>query len=402
MEWGYFSRFLFFPGGNVTAGLSEAKLRRISGNHSSIENAMLAAIVECSDDAIIGKTLDGVITTWNAAAQRMFGYSAGEAIGQHMSMLLPPDRLDEEEGILTQLRKGKRVDHFETVRLSKAGKEIHVSVTSSPIRNSEGEIVGASKIARDISAQKRADAAIRWQQSAMEHMARLNTMGEMAAGLAHEINQPLSSVLTYAGVSLDMARSEQGSLKQIATALENVFSETQRAGEIIRRLRDFIHKREPSRELVNVNELIQDSVHLLQHDLRQAEITVHMKLASHLPGVSADRVQLVQVLVNLVRNARDAMIDPGATGRELIIASSAQGNELKIEVIDRGCGLTSDQMNRLFDRFFSTKATGLGMGLAISKTIIDSLDGRLTGTRNEGNAGMNFSISLPIQNQETL
>ena len=365
-----------------------------------IEDSMLAAIVDSSDDAILSKTLDGIITSWNAAAERIFGYEAEEAIGQHMVMLLPPDRLDEEATILAKLRRGERVDHFETVRVAKNGQRLDVSITSSPIRNSLGKIIGASKIVRDITDQKRAEAAMRWQQSAMEHLARLNTMGEMAEGLAHELNQPLASIMTYAGVSLDGVKSETISTLGIASALEGVVSESRRAGEIIRRLRDFIRKRNPSCEPVDVNTLVHDALHLLEHDFRLSEITLHLKLGSDLPRVLADPIQVVQVLVNLLRNARDAMVDPGAGGKELTVASSVSGELIQVDVIDQGCGMAPEQMDRLFDRFFSTKAAGLGMGLAISRTIVNSFGGQLHGTNNTQGGGMTFSMTLPIQHRK--
>ena len=358
----------------------------------------LKCYVDSSDDAIISKTLNGVITTWNAAAKRIFGYEPHEVIGRNISVLLPPERFDEEIAILSKLRAGERVGHLETIRVSKSGQRLNMLITSSPIRDASGQVIGACKIARDITEQRRAEAAIRSQQSAMEHLARFNIMGELSIGLAHEINQPMASILTYAGVTLNAARSANPSLKNIALALENIVNETSRAGVIIRQLRDFIRKRDPSCEMVDVNALIRDAAQMLGHDFTLSGIAVTLKLAIGLPGVLADPVQFVQVLINLMQNARDAMMDPGAGGRELTINSSTDGHEITIDVIDRGCGVTTDQMNCLFDRFFSTKAAGLGMGLAISKTIIDSLGGRLTAAENE-QFGMTFTITFPAPNQ---
>jgi PAS domain S-box-containing protein len=366
-------------------------------DRSHMEHALLAAIVESSDDAIISKTLDGIITTWNAAAERIFGYSADEAIGQPILMLLPVERLHEEAEILSKLSLGERIEHLETVRLAKDGRQVQVSISSSPVRDASGRIAGASKIVRDISEKNQAEAAMLWQQSAMEHMARLNTMGEMAAGLAHELNQPLASILTYTGVSLDAIRTKSMSVDRIAQALQEVANETHRAGEIIRRLRDFIRKRDPKLESVDLNALVEDSVHLLEHEFRNAEIALHMKLAMDLPRIEADPVQFVQVLVNLLRNARDAMTDSGAVGDELTVSTRLDEDELVIDVVDRGCGVSEERLHRLFDRFYSTKAAGLGMGLAISRTIIDSLGGRLSGARNARGGGMTFSIRLPVE-----
>ncbi len=361
------------------------------------DKAMLAAIVDSSDDAIISKTLDSIITTWNAAAERIFGYSSEEAVGRSIMMLLPDDRADEETVILAKLRNGESVSHFETVRVTKFGRKLDVSVTISPVKDASGQIIGASKIVRDITEQKRAAAAMLMQQSAMEHMARLNTMGEMTAVLAHELNQPLASILNYAGVSLDVVRSGEACPERIAPALQEVINETLRAGEIIRRLRAFISKREPACEAVDVNALLRDSLHLLEHDLRLASITVCLLLSDVAPVVWADPVQLAQVLVNLIRNARDAMQDPTAAGRELAITSSASTAEVRIDVVDQGCGLPSGQLPQLFNHFFTTKPAGLGMGLAISRRIIESFGGRLTGVLNPHASGMTFRITLPVR-----
>jgi C4-dicarboxylate-specific signal transduction histidine kinase len=229
----------------------------------------------------------------------------------------------------------------------------------------------------------------------MEHLARLNTMGEMAAGLAHELNQPLASILTYAGSSLNSIMSDNASFERIAPALQEVVNETRRASEIIRRLRSFIRKRDPHQEPTNVNMLILDAWHMMKHDLTHAEITPHLKLGHELPMALVDSVQIVQVLVNLIRNARDAMLEPGAKGRDLTITSSNFEDGIQVDVTDQGCGVTADQLKRLFDPFYSTKTHGLGMGLAISRSIIQSLGGRLSAKVNP-KGGMTFSIMLPV------
>jgi len=366
-------------------------------NQWEIDHATLAAIVESSDDAIISKTLDGIIVTWNPAAFHIFGYSAEETIGRSIAMLLPPDRLNEEATILAKLRLGERVEHLETVRLTKDGREINVSITCSPIKDRGGQIIGASKIARDITQKKIVEAAMQQQQVEVKHLARQNTMGEMAAGLAHELNQPLACILNYASAALDILRNGQASTEKVAPALKEVVNETKRAGEIIRRLRDFIRKREPSIELVDLNQTIEDAVHLLEHDLRLAGISVELNLGQNLPKVNADPVQFVQVMVNLVRNARDAMLDANAPGSTLTISSAFDGKEVRVDVIDRGCGVSKENLHHLFDRFYTTKANGLGMGLAISKSIVESLGGHLSAVANCLGGGMKFCIALQLQ-----
>ena len=159
----------------------------------------LASIVDSSDDAIIGKTLDGIVTAWNQAAEAMFGYTGDEIIGRPIEILLPPDRAHEEAMILDRLRRGEHLRHFETVRLRKDDSAVEVSLTISPIHNASGEIIGASKIARDISAERRSQSRIAELQAELVHVARLSTMGQMASAIAHELNQPLTAVGNYAG-----------------------------------------------------------------------------------------------------------------------------------------------------------------------------------------------------------
>jgi PAS domain S-box-containing protein len=362
----------------------------------AIDQAILAAIVESSDDAIIGKTLDGVITTWNAAAERIFEYSADEAIGQSIRILLPPDRYGEESDILDKLRRGERVDHVETVRRTKGGRILHVSLTSSPLRNAAGKIVGASKILRDITGRKETEETLRRQQQVMEHLSRLNTANEMAVSLAHELNQPLEVILNYAGGSLDMVTGKTPPIDKIASALTEVVKEINRIGEIIRRQRRFIRNGDPKRELVNVNALVSDAVCMIESDFKHAGITVQLDLAKRLPTVLVDSVQLMQVFVNLLRNARDAMVDPAAAAREMRIISSLANERLQIDFVDRGCGVAPDRLHQLFDPFVTTKPAGLGMGLAISKTIVQSFQGSLSATINPIGGGMTFGVSLPI------
>ncbi len=359
------------------------------------DHAVLAAIVECSDDAILSKTLDGTIMTWNPAAERMFGYTPLEAIGQSILMLIPEDRRGEESHIQDCLQRGERVDHLETVRLAKDGRELQVSITSSPIRNQAGAVVGASKIVRDVTETRQLEAALLSEQLAMEHLVRVHSMGELASGLAHELNQPLESILNYAGTSLQLLRSPNATREDVAPALERVIRETKRAGEIIGRIRDAVRKRVPRLIPVSVPDLVEETINLLANDLRRDGIAVHHDFPPNQAVVRADRVQLTQVLVNLVGNARDAMAGQPPSQRTLTIRSSFMDGNVVVRVIDSGSGLDSAGMSRLFTRFYSTKPEGLGMGLAISKSIISSFGGTLEAAANVGAPGMTFTIVLP-------
>ena len=176
---------------------------------------LLAAIVESSHDAIVSKSLNGVITSWNKGAERLFGYAAEEAVGQNITLIIPPERRDEERTILEQLTRGERVDHFETVRMRKDGSLLDVSLTISPMKDVSGRVVGASKLARDITEQKRAEEALRQAQTDLAHASRLTTMGEFTASLAHEVKQPIAAIVTDANtcvrwIARDRTRSDRG------------------------------------------------------------------------------------------------------------------------------------------------------------------------------------------------
>ena len=222
----------------------------------------LATIVESSDDAIVGKTLEGVVTAWNSAAEAMFGYRAEEMIGQPITLLLPPDRLDEEAMILDRLRRGERLRHYETVRLRKDGSEIAVSLTISPILDASGTIIGASKIVRDITAERRSQSRIQELQAELAHVARLSTMGQMASAIAHELNQPLTAVGNYASALGRVLANANADPDRARDIVERIRQQTTRAGEVIRRLREHVAKRSTTRRREDVNAVVSEAVEL--------------------------------------------------------------------------------------------------------------------------------------------
>jgi PAS domain S-box-containing protein len=364
-------------------------------SHKLQDSALLAAIVESSDDAIIGKTLDGIITSWNNGARRIFGYTADEAIGQHISILIPPGRENEEPQIQERLRLGERVDHFDTVRVTKSGECVDVSLTISPIRDAGGQIVGASKISRDISERKRAEEQARRRDAELAHLWRVGAMGNIAAGLAHELNQPLAAIMNYAGVCVNLAKTAPLPQEKLLLALNGVIGETQRAGAIISRLRSFVAKQAPRSAAVDLNELVRRSIALLDFELRHAELAVQLQLATDLQPALADGVQIQQVLVNLLSNALQAMDHLPASERNLMVQTRRVDDKFaEIAVIDSGKGLAPEQLPHLFEPFFTTKPQGLGMGLNISRSIIERHGGRLCAGVNPTD-GMRFSLTLP-------
>jgi PAS domain S-box-containing protein len=357
---------------------------------------LLAAIVESSHDAIVSKSLSGVITSWNKGAERLFGYAAEEAVGQNITLIIPPERRDEERTIIEQLTRGERVDHFETVRMRKDGSLLDVSLTISPMKDASGRVVGASKLGRDITERKRAEEALRQAQTDLAHASRLTTMGEFTASLAHEVNQPIAAAVTSANSCLRWLAAEVPNLDKARAAAIRIVNDGTRAAEIISRIRMLFKKGTPQQELLDVNEVVREMIVLLEDEASRHSISIRTELAEDLPHVIGDRVQLQQVLMNLIVNGVDAMHDVDRP-RELIIKSqSAENNELLMSVSDTGVGLPWQQADQIFNAFFTTKPHGTGMGLRISRSIIESHGGRLWAADNSPR-GATFCFTLPAK-----
>jgi PAS domain S-box-containing protein len=354
----------------------------------------LMAIAASSDDAIISKTLGGIITSWNAGAQRIFGYTAEEAVGRPIKMLIPPDREDEESQIIDRLRRGESVEHFETVRILKDGRQIHVSLAISPIKNSAGQIIGAAKIARDITEQKRAEEALRQSQAELAHVSRVTTMGELTVSLAHEVNQPIAAALTNAKTCMRWLARDSPNIDEAREAAMRIVEDGTRASDIISRVRLLFEKGRPERTSVDVNELIREMIVLLRSEALRDAIAIRTELAADCPSVMSDRVQLQQVLMNLIVNGIDAMKHVQGA-RELVIASQCTGpDQVRVSVSDTGVGLPP-QTDQIFKPFFTTKPHGTGMGLSISRSIVESHGGRLWATENPSR-GATFHVALPV------
>jgi PAS domain S-box-containing protein len=362
----------------------------------------LAAIVEASTDAIIGKTLAGIITSWNAGAVAMYGYAAEEMIGRDISVLFPPDRPGELAPILDQIRRGGRVDHYETKRVRKDGTVIDVSVSVSPVRDGSGAIVGAATVARDITERKWAEAERRAGEALLHQAERMETLGQLAGGIAGEFNNLLSAIMGYAALVAPATADNpavQADLQQIQAAAG-------RAARLARELLVF-SRREPGQpEKVDLN-----SVLVRIRGLLSASIGGHIELrlitAPGLPAVMADRGQIEQVLLNLAINARDAMPHGGAltvtTG--LTDLSTVQGDEwpaarpgkyVELTVSDTGFGMDAETMRHVFEPFFTTRPQGQGTGLGLSTVygIITKAGGGITIDSEEGK-GTTFHIYLP-------
>lgn len=510
--------------------LAEGVVLDIADRRSELRSkARLAAIVTSSDDAIIGKTVDGIVTDWNGAAQTIFGYSPDEMIGKPIALLLPPDRKDEERQILAKIQKGERVDHFETRRLRKDGAVIDVSVTVSPVFDDEGTLIGASKIARDITATRIAERALREREAHLQSvldtvpdamividtrgiiqsfsataeaqfgyrpeevigrnvsmlmpepyrsqhdgylarylatgerriigigrlvvgrrrdgstfpmelavgemrsgerrfftgflrdlterqetqkrlqdlqgelifMSRFTALGEMASTFAHELNQPLAAAANY----LNAARRLVGAGRQedaveISTAMERAADQMLRAGQIIKRMRDFVARGESARQPEDLRKLIEEASALALVGIKQTGTHVSFDFDPGTGIVSVDKVQIQQVILNLMRNAIEAMEE--VTQRELVVSTRVTDPDtVEVAVCDSGPGIAPDIAAKLFQPFVSSKRQGMGVGLSISRTIIEGHGGRLWAEPNP-TGGTIFRLTLKRSSEEDI
>ena len=338
----------------------------------------LAAVVESSDDAIISKTLDGVITSWNRGAERIYGYSASEVTGKSATLLFPSRNADELRGILERVQRGEGLEHYETRQVRKDGIEIDVSLTISPMKNTSGEIIGACVITRDITELKKAAEELQAAQAQVAHMSRATTMGELAASIAHEVNQPLGAIVTNGYACLRWLNRAEPNLEEVRAAVDAMVRQGERAGEVIQKIRSLLGNRPPQMSPVDMNELVNEVLILTRNEIVRRGVAFRTELAPDLPVIKGDSVQLQQVLLNLILNALEAMSASTQPESELLITSQMEGpGRIGVAVHDSGVGIDTKNMDRLFRPFYTTKAAGMGMGLSISRSIIEAHGGRL-------------------------
>jgi two-component system sensor kinase FixL len=359
---------------------------------------LLAAVVASSDDAIISKSVDGIVTGWNPAAERIFGYSADEMIGHPIAALSAPGREGEMPAILEQVKRGERIDHMETVRRHKSGRLVNIFLTVSPIYDTAGRLIGASKLARDITAAKLVEAdlsaareQLEQQRSELLHATRLSELGQLAAALAHEVNQPLSAIANYL-TGVQHLRRKAANDEKVDEGVARAVEQALRAGEIIRRLRGFARPSRGEMQPEPINQILQDAVALAGLDVRAAGIDIRLRQdpAAHL--VAADRIEIQQVVFNLVRNAIDAV--SGQRNKIVSLSTAMRGPEIEVAVADSGPGLAPAVKDRLFQPFVTTKTTGMGIGLSICRRIVDGHGGRLWAEDNP-QGGAIFRFTLP-------
>ena len=367
----------------------------------------LAAIVESSADAIIGKTLDGTITSWNAGAEHMYGYAAAEVVGRNVSVIIPLDQAGELATILDRLGRGDRIEHFETQRRCKDGRVLDVSVSISPIRDVGGAVVGASTVARDVTERNLAEAERHAIAQERHQSERLRTLGQLAGGIAHDFNNLLAAILSYSGF-VAAASADRPAVRADAEQIE---AAAKRAARLTRQLLIFSRQDCAETEVLDLNVIVADMRRLLSTSTRSVNIETDIELqvcpVAHLAVIAGDRGQVEQVLLNLAVNARDAMpqggtLTIGTRAAELDEAYAAlhsgisPGPYVELSVSDTGTGMSAEVASRIFEPFFTTKPVGdgTGLGLATVHSIVTEAGGSMSVDSEEG-AGTTFRLCFP-------
>jgi PAS domain S-box-containing protein len=348
----------------------------------------LAAIVDSSDDAIVSKDLNGIITSWNDSAERIFGYTAQEIVGQPVTLLIPPELQDDEPRILAKIRAGQRIEHFETVRVRKNGERIDVSLTVSPVRDQSGNVIGVAKVARDITQQKKLEDALHTSE-------RLASVGRLAATVAHEINNPLEAVTNF----IYLAKQQPGLPEDVRLYLEHADRELGRVSHIAQQTLGFYRAKSQPAPLL-VSSVIEDVLAVYESKFLYKGLRVERRVWPDLT-IHASQGDLKQILSNLIVNAIDAC-RPG--GRIVIGARASWSFQsgrkgVRITVADNGMGMSADDKQKLFTPFFTTKKhVGTGLGLWIAKDLLEKKEGTIRfRSRNQGKSGTVVTIFLPLQ-----
>jgi len=351
----------------------------------------LAAIVENSDDAIIGKTLDGTIISWNKSAERIYGYMSQEIIGKSISILVPFGQPNELLGILEKIKVGDHIDHYETVRVRKDGEEVNISLTISPIKDIAGNIIGASTIARDITERKKIKKKSQEIKDELDRNKKFIVLGKLAGGIGHELRNPLGAIknaIYFLNMVLEKPEPE------VKETLEILEREVISSEKIIYSLLSYAHPKSLVVRKVAINDIIRN---VFSRSLIPRNVELIDKLGNSLPYVLADPDLLGQVFGNITLNAIQAM----SKGGQLIVKSEVQNQDfLSISFNDSGEGISEENLKKLFTPLFTTKAKGIGLGLAICKTIIDKHRGIIE-VQSELGRGTTFLIKLPINRKVT-
>ena len=366
--------------------------------------ALLAGIVDSSEDAIVSKSLDGIITSWNHAAERMFGWTSEEAVGKSITMIIPQEMRDEETMILGRLRQGERIEHFETIRCAKDGRRLNISLSISPVRNQEGQVIGASKIARDITERVRIEeekaSLLASERAARERAeAASRAKDEFVAMISHEIRSPLNAILGWS----QMLR--QGTLDKTATtnALESIERNARAQAQLVSDLLDISRvitgKLRINARPVDITNSLESALESIRPAAEAKQIHIEVESEPYATVVTGDADRLQQVFWNLLSNA----VKFTPRGGQVEVKVARVESQLEMAFSDTGAGISREFLPYIFDRFTQADTTsarshtGLGLGLAIVRHIIELHGGTVSAESKGLGKGATFRITLPVR-----
>jgi PAS domain S-box-containing protein len=360
----------------------------------------LAAIVESSADAIVSKDINGIINSWNHGAEQLFGYRADEVIGKPVTILIPSERLDEEPKILERIRRGERIEHYETIRQRKDGSLIDISLTVSPIKDANGKIIGASKIGRDITQQKQAEREL--ERAHHEAVAASRAKDDFLAALSHELRTPLNPVLLLASESAEDPELPSEIRAQFTTIRNNVELEARLIDDLLDITRISHNKLSLNLGWLDVHAVLKEAIATVRAELDQKRISLTLQLEEKPCALKGDAVRLQQVFWNVLKNAVKFNSEGG---RITVQTSVIEGEKIAVKIIDTGIGLTPGEMSRIFNAFSqgdhagnvdAHRFGGLGLGLTISRMLVELHAGTIQAASAGREQGATFIIELPL------
>ena len=370
----------------------------LTGRQSRAQHVLRqqAGLLDLSHDAVFVRDPNDIITYWNRGAAEHYGWSSDEALGKsshELNQTVFPVPLVEIEAELHRTGRWEG----QLIHTKRDGSKVVVASRWSLQRDEHGRSAGVLETNNDITEQLRSSDALRESQAELARVMRVTMLGEITASMAHEINQPLAAVVMNGNACRRWLDANPPNIQEALDAARRVVSDGERAGQVISRVRSLVRKGAPERTELNVNEIIRETLAFTRIELEQHRVSVQTELPDNLPRVAGDRVQLQQVLVNLILNGIDAMADVPDRSRVLTIRSRLkEDGAVTVAVTDNGKGLDPGNAERIFEAFFSTKATGLGMGLSVSRSIIEQHGGKIWATPNDASGGgMTMRFTLP-------
>jgi two-component system sensor kinase FixL len=352
-----------------------------------------AQLLDLTHDSVFVRNMSNVITYWNRGAEALYGWTSDEAVGQTSHGILHTVFPAPLEDLMHDLLRTARWEG-ELIQTRRDGTQAMVASRWALQRDEHGNPLAILETNNDITEQRNAEDALQRSQSELAHIARLMTMGELVASIAHEVNQPLAAIVTNGHACVRLLSREQPDVDRARDVASRMISESMRASEVIKRIRQLSHKAPAEKLPLNLNDAIREVVALVNRDLVRAGIALSFDLDDNLQMLSGDRIQIQQVILNLILNAKDAMKAPDIRRRKLLISTrTGAAGEIVVAVRDSGVGLDPTETERIFDPFFTTKSDGMGLGLSISRSIVESHGGRLWATPNK-DGGITIQFAL--------